>query len=337
MTTTNGDMIPVSNTPRPIKTKTVRSRADIAFRWLVKSAGFLTFVALFLIGLFLFLRALPAFRYMGFRFFTTSEFLTNSSKGVKANFGVLAALYGSVVVALVAIVIAVPVSLGTALFVNEYAPRSLFGTLPLRSFLISLIDLMASVPSIIYGLWGFWVLQPHQADIAKWMSVHLSFIPLFRVPSGSNVFTSSYFIAGTLVGIMITPIVTSITRELFSLTPIGEREGALALGATRARVVRDVVLPFAKGGIVGAILLGLGRALGEAIAVVTILSLVFGISNQILHTGGLTIASLIAARFDAGGKYGIAALLACGFVLFVFTLVVNLAASVIVHRSRRAA
>jgi phosphate transport system permease protein len=336
VTSTTGDATPARIPPRPIRTKTVRSRADVAFRWTVKSAGFLTFVILFLIGLFLILRALPAFRYMGFRFFTTTEFLTNTTKGVKANFGVLAALYGSVVVALVAIVVAVPVSVGTALFVNEYAPKTLLGAVPFRSFLIALIDLMASVPSIIYGMWGFLVLQPHMADIANWMTVHLSFIPLFRVPRGSDVFTGSYFIAGTLVGIMITPIVTSLTRELFSLTPIGEREGAMALGATRARVIRDVLLPFAKGGIVGAIMLGLGRALGEAVAVSIILSLLFGVSGQILHTGGLTIAALIAARFGSGGTYGISSLLACGFVLFVFTLVVNLVASVIVNRTRRA-
>lgn len=336
VTSTTGNPPPASSPRRPIRIKAVRSRADVAFRWTVKSAGFITFVVLFLIGLFLLLRALPAFRYMGFRFFTTTEFLTNTSKGAKANFGVLAALYGSVVVALVAIVVAVPLSLATALFVNEYAPKSLFGTLPFRSFLISLVDLMASVPSIIYGLWGFWVLQPRMAGIARWMSVHLSFVPLLRVPHGTTVFTSSYFIAGTLVGIMISPIITSITRELFSLTPIGEREGALALGATRARVVRDIVIPFAKGGIVGAVMLGLGRALGEAVAVSIILSLVFGISDQILHSGGLTIAALIAARFGAGGKYGLSALLACGLVLFIFTLIVNLAASMIVNRSRRA-
>lgn len=336
MSSVTGDLGSPYVTPRPVKPKTVRSRADVAFRWTVKWAGFATFVVLILIGLFLFLRALPAFRYMGIRFFTTSEFLTNSSRGVKADFGVRAALYGSVVVALVAIVVAVPISLGTALFVNEYAPRALFGKVPFRSFLISLIDLMASVPSIIYAMWGFLVLQPHMSHIAEWMAVHLSFVPLFHVQSGDVVFTGSYFIVGVLVGIMITPIVTSITRELFSLTPLGEREGALALGATRARVVRDVVLPFARGGIVGATMLGLGRALGEAVAVSIVLSLVFGVSGQILHQGGLTIASLIANRFGAGGTFGISALLACGFVLFVFTLTVNLVASLIVNRSRRA-
>lgn len=331
----NRDSFETIATPTPIRLSVNRSRADVAFRYVVKSAGFLTFLILFLIGLFLLLRALPAFRYMGWHFFTTTGFQTNSTKKLPAKFGVLAALYGSVVVALISIVIAVPVSISTALFVNEFAPRTLLNKIPLRSFLISLIDLMASVPSIIYGLWGFFVLQPKMAGISQWLSVHVSWIPVFRVPKGTVVFTSSYLIAGTLVAIMITPIVTSISRELFSLTPIGEREGALALGSTRARIIRDVVLPFSKGGLIGAVMLGLGRALGEAVAVSIILSLVFGISIQTLHSGGLTIAALIAARFGSGGTYGLSALLACGFVLFVFTLLVNLAASSIVNRSRR--
>jgi phosphate transport system permease protein len=219
--------------------------------------------------------------------------------------------------------------------VNEYAPRSVLGIVPLQSFLISMVDLMAAVPSIIYGLWGFFVLQPFLAPIAKWLSVHAAFIPFFRATKGTTVFTGSYLIAGALVAVMIMPIVTSISREIFSLTPSGEREGALALGATRARVIGDVVLPFAKGGLVGAIMLGLGRALGEAVAVNIILSIIFGTSIQ-LNSGGISIAALIAARFGSGGKYGLSALLACGFVLFVFTLAINLIASIIVSRSRTA-
>jgi phosphate transport system permease protein len=317
----------------PIKTNTKRSGVDLAYRYTVKCAGFLTFAVLFAIGLFLFIRAFPAFRYMGWHFFTTTQFNTNSTHRMPAKFGVLAALYGSVVIAVVAIVIAVPVSIAAALFVNEYAPRSVLGVFPLKSFLISVVDLMAAVPSIIYGLWGFLVLQPFMANISRFLSVHLSFIPIFRATKGTAVFTGSYLIAGTLVAIMIMPIVTSISREIFSLTPVGEREGALALGATRARVIGNVVLPFAKGGMVGAIMLGLGRALGEAVAVSIILSIIFGTSIQ-LNSGGISIAALIAARFGSGGTYGISSLLACGFVLFVFTLIINLVASMIVSRSR---
>jgi phosphate transport system permease protein len=174
------------------------------------------------------------------------------------------------------------------------------------------------------------------AGLARWLSVHLSFIPVFAVPKGQVTFTSSAFIAGVLVGIMVMPIVTSISREIFSLTPAGEREGAMALGATRARVVRHIVLPFGKGGLVGAIMLGLGRALGEAIAVIFIISLVYVNNFHVLAAGSSSIAALIASHFDSGGKLGLHALLACGLVLFVMTLLVNLIASWIVNRSRAA-
>ena len=335
MTITTEDEIlsgPPQQGPRPIRLNTRRSTEDRLFRGVTRAAGYLSFVVLFLIGFFLLWRALPAFRYMGAAFFTTTEFVTG---GPHPRFGVAAALYGSVVIAIIAVVIAVPVSVGAALFINEYAPRSLMGFFPFKGLLTSMVDLMAAVPSVIYGLWGFFVLQPHMTGISEWLSVHLSWIPIFKVPPGTVVFTSSYFIAGTLVSIMIMPIVTSITREIISLTPPGEREGALALGATRARVIRDVILPFAKGGMIGAIMLGLGRALGEAVAVSIILSLVFGVSPQILHSGGNSIAALIAARFGSGGStLGLSALLACGFVLFAFTLIINLAASAIVSRSK---
>jgi len=318
----------------PMRLGTRRSGIDRAYRRVVWAAGAATFLVLFAIGLFLFIKAWPAFRYMGFSFFTTTEFQTRVTHSEKANFGVLAALYGSIVIAVIAVIVAVPVSFCTALFVNEYAPRSFFGLFPLRSFLISTIDLMAAVPSIIYGLWGFFVLSPPMANVSRFLSNHLSFVPFFRVPKGTIVFNNSYLIAGTLVAVMIMPIVTSITREMFSLTPQAEREGALALGATRARVIRDVIVPFAKGGMVGAVMLGLGRALGEAVAVSIILSLVFGVSIEVAHSGGLSIAALIASRFDSGGTYGTSALLACGLVLFVFTLIVNTIASIIVSRSR---
>jgi phosphate transport system permease protein len=331
-TSANDLLGPRADGPTPIRLNTRRSTEDRAFRGLTMAAGYFSFLVLFLIGLFLLLRSLPAFRYMGLKFFTTTGFVTN---GAHPQFGVLSALYGSVVVAVVAVLIAVPVSVGAALFINEYAPRTFLGFFPLKSFLTSMVDLMAAVPSVIYGLWGFFVLQPHMIGISKWLSDHLGFFPPFRVPKGTVVFTSSYMIAGTLVAIMIMPIIASITREIFSLTPVGEREGAMALGATRARVVGDVVLPFSKGGMVGAIMLGLGRALGEAVAVSIILSLTNGVSLQVLHSGGNSIAALIAARFGSGGtKLGLQALLACGLVLFVFTLIINLIASAIVSRTR---
>jgi phosphate transport system permease protein len=155
-----------------------------------------------------------------------------------------------------------------------------------------------------------------------------------NVPPGTSNYSGSTFIAGLVVAIMILPIITSISRELFSLTPLPEREAALALGASRARVIRDVVLPFSKGGMVGAVMLGLGRALGEAIAVSIIISLSFAHNLKILSSGANSIAALIAALFGSGGKLGLAGLLAAGLVLFIFTLIVNTIAAVIVSRTR---
>jgi phosphate transport system permease protein len=318
----------------PIRIPRRRSAEDRWFRGVARAFGFFTFVILAMVGIFLLVQSLPAFQVMGWRFFTTTGFVTT---GAHPKFGVEAALLGSIIIALIAMVVAIPVSIGTALFISEYAPRNLLGFIPLKGFLISTIDLMAAVPSVIYGLWGFFVLQPHLSSLSKWMSVHLAFIPLFRVPKGTVNFTGSAFIAGVLVGIMVMPILTAISREIFSLTPIAEREGALALGASRARVIRDVVLPFSKGGLLGATMLGLGRALGEAIAVTFIITLTFTNNFHVLSSGSNSVAALIASHFGFGGKNGLHALLACGLVLFIFTLTVNLLASMIVSRSRAGA
>ena len=180
------------------------------------------------------------------------------------------------------------------------------------------------MPSIIYGMWGFFVLQPHMTGLSTWLTSYLGFIPFFKDSAVTN--TSSLFICGVIVGIMCMPIITSLCREVFSLTPNGEREGAMSLGASRARVIRDVVFPFSKGGMIGSIMLGLGRALGEAIAVAVIISLAFPLQFHILAEGGNSIAALIATQWGSGGSLGTSALLAAGLVLFVLTLVINMVA-----------
>lgn len=316
--------------PAPRAIPVQRGRADRLFRHGSRTVGLSTLVVLFLIGLFLLLKGFGAFRYEGFRFFTTAGFQTERSGRIAPSFGVRAALTGTVVVALIALVLAVPVSLASSLFINEYAPRRL------RSGAIAVVDLLAAVPSVIYGLWGFLFLSPHMLGLSRWLSDHLGFLPFFRV--STPLYTSSQFITGTVVALMAVPIITSILREVFSLVPVAEREGAMALGASRATIIRRVVLPFGRGGFVGAVMLGLGRAMGETIAVAIILSLSFTNPYHILQSGGSTIASLIAIRFDTGGKeFGLSSLMAIGFVLFVFTLAVNLAASRIVNRSRSGA
>ncbi len=318
---------------RPITIPKRRSTQDRWYRGIVRSFGALTFVILALVGLFLFLQSTKAFDVMGAHFFTTTGFTTT---GAHPKFGVEAALIGTIIIAVIAMIVAIPVSVAAALFISEYAPRTFLGFFPLKGFLISVIDLMAAVPSVIYGLWGFFVLQPHAASLAKWMSAHLSWIPgpFFKVPAHTVNYTGSSFIAGILVGIMCMPIVTAISREIFSLTPLGEREGAMALGASRARVIKDIVLPFGRGGLIGASMLGLGRALGEAIAVTFIITLRYTNNFHILSTGSNSVAALIASHFGYGGTLGLHALLACGLVLFFFTLTVNLIASAVVSHSR---
>jgi phosphate transport system permease protein len=279
------------------------------------------------IGVFLLWKSLPAFNRNGFlSFLTTTNFNTS---GAHPSFGVAALLYWTVVIALIAAVIGVPIAVGTALFIVEFAP------LRLRRLLIVIIDLLAVVPSIIFGLWGVFLLQPKMIGFEQFLSVHASFIPLFR--RTSSIPEASAFIAGTVVGIMIVPIVTSITREIFSLAPQGEREAALALGASKASMIRAVVLPFGRGGMIGAVMLGIGRAMGETVAVATIISITFEIDPNILQRGANSIAAFIVLRFGAGGPLGLSALLGAGFVLFCFTLIVNLAASFIVNRSRTGA
>src|SRR3984957_20065252 len=269
---------------------------DVLFRGGVRAVALCTLLVLFLIGLFLFVKGLPAFRSQGWHFFTNTGFQTQPTKTGPPVFGIRSALTGTIVTSIFAMIIGVPVAIAAALFISEYAPPRL------KAPATSLIDLLAAVPSVVYGLWGFIFLSPHMVGLARFLSVHLSFVPLFHATDSTPNFTTSQFIAGTILGLMVVPIVASISREVFSLTPIAEREAALALGASRATVIRRVVLPFGRGGVIGAIMLGLGRAMGEAIAVAIILSLVFTNPDHILQVGGTTIASLIAVRFGSGGQ-----------------------------------
>lgn len=301
-----------------------RGPADRLYRRLATGAGLLTLVILFLIGLFLVVRAWPAFQLMGLAFFDTSGWQPD---GLTHRFGIAAILYWTMVIAAIALAIAVPVSIATALFINEYAPRSI------QRPLIALVDLLAAIPSVIYGIWGLAFLEPHFVGLSDWMTTNLGFIPIFST-DGPN-FAGSAFIVGVAVSLMVQPICTSVMREVFSQTPPAEKEAALALGASRWGMIRTVVLPFGSGGIIGGSMLGLGRALGETIAVALIVSPVTVISPRILQSGANSVAALIALQFgESSQQYGIPALMAAGLSLFVVTLVVNFIASLIVARSR---
>ncbi|MFJ6196619.1 phosphate ABC transporter permease subunit PstC [Micromonospora sp. NPDC092111] len=318
--------------PRPLRPR--RGPADLVFRGGVRAAGVLVLLVMTMVGVFLAYRATLALRVAGPDFLTTETWEPDSG-----NFGIAAVLTGTVLIAAVAICVAVPLATGTALYISEFAPRRI------RRTLVSLVDLMAAVPSVVYGLWGAFLLQGQVIGLSRWLSTWLGWIPPFRV-SGADprdplsppaAYTSSTFIAGLVVALMITPIVCSVMREVFSQAPVGEREGAYALGATRWGMIRAVVLPFGKGGMIGGSMLGLGRALGETIAVYMIISPVFAIQPHLLANGANSVSALIALRYGDASTIGISALMAAGLALFTLTLVVNFVASSIIARSRSGA
>jgi phosphate transport system permease protein len=306
-----------------------RTTSDRAFRAVVRASGALTLGLMALIGLFLTVRSWDALRVAGFGFFTRSAWQPELG-----HFGVWAALLGTVIIAVIALVVAVPVSICTALFVTEYAPARL------RRPLTSFVDVLAAVPSLIYGLWGRYFLTPRVIPLSHWLGTHFGFVPFFHTKVAETAsYSASTFIAGIVVALMIVPICTAVMREVFSQAPPAEKEGALALGGTKWSVIKTVVLPFGKGGIIGGSMLGLGRALGETIAVTLIISPIFDPHSltHVLQTGGNSIASLIALRFSESNEFGISALMAAGLTLFVITLIVNAFAAVIVSHSRSGA
>ena len=316
------------------RVRTAPTFGDRIFRGGAKASGLVVLAIMALVGLLLLVRGLQALKAAGFKFLTTSQWEPDVHR-----FGIAAVLTGTVLIALVAIVVAIPVAIGTALFISEIAPRKI------KRGLIQLVDLMAAVPSVVYGLWGLFYFEGHVVGVSRWISRWLSWIPIFKVNgarpgnplSSTSVYTTSTFIAGLVVALMVAPIATSIMREVFSQAPAGEREGAYALGATRWGMVRTVVLPFGVGGMIGAAMLGLGRALGETIAVLLIISPVFTINFHILQTGSNSVSSLIALRYGDASGFGLSALMAAGLSLFALTLVINFAASSIVARSRSGA
>lgn len=309
--------------------------SDRTFRAVSRTSGVIVLAIMGLVGIFLALRAAEALKKDGiWKFLTTQAWEPDAN-----NFGIAAVLTGTVLIACVAIVIAVPLALGTALYISEYAPNRI------KSTLVSLIDLMAAVPSVVYGLWGLFLMQGHAVGLAKWIATYFSWIPIFKVDgytpgdplASDTLFTSSTFMAGIVVSLMITPSICSISREVFARAPQGEREGALALGATKFGMIRSVVLPYGKGGVIGGTMLGLGRALGETIAVYLIISPIFVIQPHILQNGTSSVSSLIALRYGEASPFATSALMAAGLSLFILTLIVNFGASSVVARSRSGA
>jgi phosphate transport system permease protein len=311
--------------PSPREITTEPRRSDKVFRGLVTAGGLSSLLILGLIAVFLGYRGFEVLVQEGFGFITNSDWsvtVDENANVVDSNFGLAAMLVGTILCALVAVVIALPISVFSALFLNFYAPDRL------KRFLVALIDMMAAFPSILFGIWGFLVLMPTAEYWAKLIHKYLGWIPLFdlQVP----VYTRSPFVAGVVLAIMIIPIITSVSREVFSQAPLDRIQAAYALGATRWAMIKAVVIPHGRNGVIGGAMLGLGRAMGETVAVFTVLNIVFQVNWQVLLGAGGNVASLIILKFGEANPYEIKALMAAGLILFLLTLLVNAIANVIV-------
>ena len=293
---------------------------DRVFRGLAEGSGILIIALIAAIGLFLLWRAVPALARNEANFFTYGgNWVTTDTAHMQ--FGILDLLQVTVFVSLFALIIAMPIALGIAIFLTRYAPRRVAGPLGY------MVDLLAAVPSIIYGVWGLYVLAPVLKPVALWLNGHLGWLFLFSTGNASVAGGGTIFTAGIVLAVMILPIITAVSREVFAQTPLGQIEAALALGATRWEVVRTTVLPFGMSGYISGAMLGLGRALGETIALLIILRGTQKAFGWSVFDAGYTFASKIAAAAsEFNDQYKAGAYIAAGLVLFVLTFVVNSAA-----------
>jgi phosphate transport system permease protein len=307
--------------PAPISTDPSRNSkvrlGDRIFRGLAEGSGIFIVVLIAAIGAFLLWRAIPALgRNEENFFFYGGNWITTDTSAM--HFGVLELFEVTVFVSLFALILAMPIALGIAIFLTQYSPRRVAGPLAY------MVDLLAAVPSIIYGVWGLYVLAPVLKPFALWLNTNLDWIFLFTTGNASVAGGGTIFTAGIVLAVMILPIITAVTREVFVQTPRGQIEAALALGATRWEVVRTTVLPFGLSGYISGAMLGLGRALGETIALLIILRGTQKAFGWTLFDGGYTFASKIAATAsEFNDQYKAGAYIAAGLVLFILTFVVN--------------
>ncbi len=307
--------------PTPISTDPSRNAkervGDRIFRGLAQGSGASIVTLIAAIGAFLLWRAIPALTRNQENFFLYGGTWKTTDTSAM-HFGILDLLQVTVFVSVFALILAMPVALGIAIFLTQYAPRRVAGPLGY------MVDLLAAVPSIIYGVWGLYVLAPVLKPIALWLNQNLGWLFLFKTGTASVAGGGTIFTAGIVLAVMILPIITAVTREVFIQTPRGQVEAALALGATRWEVVRTTVLPFGMSGYISGAMLGLGRALGETIALLIILRGTQETFGWSLFDGGYTFASLIAATAsEFNDQYKAGAYIAAGLVLFVLTFVVN--------------
>jgi phosphate transport system permease protein len=322
----------VTTATKPLPPKreitTVPRFSDKVFRAVVTGGGFSSLAILGLISLFLLYNGLSVFKTEGLRFITGFDWIVpQPDSGIPGQYGIGAMLWGTLVIGLIALFFGFPISVGAALFLSYYAPDWL------KKPMVLVIDVMAAIPSVVFGLWGYFVLMPHAEYWAKLIHKYLGFIPIFDMPAPA--FSRSPFIAGLVLAIMIIPIITSISREVFAQTPLDRVQAAYALGATKWSMIRSVVFPYGRGGVVGGAMLGLGRALGETVAVYTVLNIVFDVRIEVLLSAGGSVASMIVNKFGEANPDELKALMAAGFVLFVVTLIVNFVANAIINKTAR--
>jgi len=298
-----------------------RSRGDRLYQWITTASALVVPILLGLIAWEVFAAGWPALSKFGIGFFTTSDW-----DPVKGNFGAAPALFGTIVSSLLALVIATPLAIGVAVFLSEFAPR------PVRQPVAFFVDLLAAIPSVVYGLWGILVLVPFlRGHIMPFFrdTLHLGATPFFSGPA----YGPSMLAGGVILAIMILPYISAVTREVLVAVPRAQREAALALGATRWEMIWDAVLPFARSGIIGGVILGLGRALGETMAVTMVIGNRHEISASLLAPG-YTMASVIANEFsEATSELHVASLMAVGAGLFIVTVIVNVIARWLVWRT----
>lgn len=301
--------------------------ADRIFNGILAGSSATVLVLLAGVVAFLIYFGLPALRAAGFGLFTDKTWAPQNTPG---QFGMLPLLFGSIAIAIIGVAVAFPISMALALMINEYGPRSL------KPVLTGVVDLLATVPSIVYGFWGLLLVSGLQAAPAKWLVRWVSFVPIFRTYS-SGQYVKSIFACGLICAVTIVPIITSISREVMSQAPRDVCEAALGLGGTRWGMVTEVILPFSRNGILGAVLLGFGRGLGETMIVVLVLSPGNHQTIDLLGPGGLgSIARQITDNFVTTQGTAQSALILLGLVLFLTTLGVNVLARLVLQRPNKA-
>jgi phosphate transport system permease protein len=301
--------------PTPSRQRVVRRLGDRLFSGTARGAGILILVVLAGVAAFLVVESLPAF--------TAPAEEIPGDKGISGYIAPL--IFGTLLSSVIALIVATPLAVAIALFITYYAPRRL------AQGLGYVVDLLAAIPSIVYGFWGIAWLAPRLVPFYEWLEANLGFIPLFAGPASTT--GRTMFTAGLVLAIMILPIISALAREVFSQAPALHREAALALGATRWEMIRMAVLPYGRSGVIAGAMLGLGRALGETMAIALVLSVSGGITFNLISSGNpSTIAANIALEFPESSGIDVNTLIASGLALFVITFGVNVLARWIVNR-----